>query len=114
MKQPRPGPLERIKDLCSEAVCTKCGMIGADVRPNWQPLQSHPLGHPERLLDSLPRLGVERRARTPTHRPRSILGSEAQLRKPRNAHPKAEPSTSIRAGGIRATLAACVIPSLRQ
>ena len=57
MKQPRPGPLERIKDLCSEAVCTKCGMIGADVRPNWQPLQSHPLGHPERLLDSLPRLG---------------------------------------------------------
>src|SRR5258708_1642106 len=22
-------------DLDAEAVCTKCGMIGADVRPNW-------------------------------------------------------------------------------
>jgi hypothetical protein len=21
--------------LCPKAVCTKCGMIGADVRPNW-------------------------------------------------------------------------------
>ncbi len=24
-----------IRDLCPKAVCTKCGMIGADVRPNW-------------------------------------------------------------------------------
>jgi hypothetical protein len=24
-----------IRDLCPKAVCTKCGMIGADVRPDW-------------------------------------------------------------------------------
>jgi hypothetical protein len=24
-----------VRDLCSKAVCTKCGMIGADVRPDW-------------------------------------------------------------------------------
>ena len=25
-----------VRDRCRKAVCTKCGMIGADVRPNWQ------------------------------------------------------------------------------
>jgi hypothetical protein len=25
-----------IRDLCPKAVCTRCGMIGGDVRPNWQ------------------------------------------------------------------------------
>jgi hypothetical protein len=25
-----------IRDLCPRAVCTQCGLIGADVRPNWQ------------------------------------------------------------------------------
>jgi hypothetical protein len=25
-----------LRDLCPKAVCTKCGMIGADVRPDWQ------------------------------------------------------------------------------
>jgi hypothetical protein len=25
-----------LRDLCPKAVCTQCGMIGADVRPNWQ------------------------------------------------------------------------------
>jgi hypothetical protein len=25
-----------LRDLCPKAVCTKFGMIGADVRPNWQ------------------------------------------------------------------------------
>jgi hypothetical protein len=32
-----------LNDLCPKAVCTKCGMIGADVRPNWserQPAES--------------------------------------------------------------------------
>jgi hypothetical protein len=24
-----------LRDLCRKAVCTKCGMIGADVRPDW-------------------------------------------------------------------------------
>jgi hypothetical protein len=24
-----------VRDLCPKAVCTKCGMIGADVRPDW-------------------------------------------------------------------------------
>ena len=24
-----------VRDLCRKAVCTKCGMIGADVRPDW-------------------------------------------------------------------------------
>jgi hypothetical protein len=24
-----------VRDLCSKAVCTRCGMIGADVRPDW-------------------------------------------------------------------------------
>jgi hypothetical protein len=24
-----------LNDLCPRAVCTKCGTIGADVRPNW-------------------------------------------------------------------------------
>jgi hypothetical protein len=24
-----------LRDLCPKAVCTRCGMIGADVRPNW-------------------------------------------------------------------------------
>jgi hypothetical protein len=22
-------------DMCRKAVCTKCGVVGADVRPNW-------------------------------------------------------------------------------
>jgi hypothetical protein len=25
-----------VRDLCPKAVCTRCGIIGADVRPNWQ------------------------------------------------------------------------------
>jgi hypothetical protein len=24
-----------LNDLCPKAVCTRCGIIGADVRPNW-------------------------------------------------------------------------------
>jgi hypothetical protein len=24
-------------DMCRRAVCTKCGIIGADVRPDWSP-----------------------------------------------------------------------------
>jgi hypothetical protein len=24
-----------LRDLCPKAVCTKCGMIGAAVRPDW-------------------------------------------------------------------------------
>jgi hypothetical protein len=24
-----------VRDLCRKAVCTRCGMIGADVRPDW-------------------------------------------------------------------------------
>jgi hypothetical protein len=24
-----------LRDLCPKAVCTNCGMIGADVRPDW-------------------------------------------------------------------------------
>jgi hypothetical protein len=24
-----------VRDLCQKAVCTKCGIIGADVRPDW-------------------------------------------------------------------------------
>jgi hypothetical protein len=24
-----------VRELCPKAVCTKCGVIGADVRPNW-------------------------------------------------------------------------------
>jgi hypothetical protein len=26
-----------IRSLCPRMVCTKCGMIGADVRPDWRP-----------------------------------------------------------------------------
>ncbi len=26
-----------IPDLCPKAVCTRCGVIGADVRPDWSP-----------------------------------------------------------------------------
>ena len=29
------GDQTAIRDLCSKAVCTQCGMIGADVRPDW-------------------------------------------------------------------------------
>ena len=25
-------------DLCSRMVCTRCGLIGADVRPDWTPM----------------------------------------------------------------------------
>jgi hypothetical protein len=25
-----------VRALCQKAICTKCGIIGADVRPNWQ------------------------------------------------------------------------------
>ena len=32
-------------DLCRKAVCTRCGMIGADVRPNWD---ERPAGEPDR------------------------------------------------------------------
>ena len=31
------GDQTAIRDLCSKAVCTRCGMIGADVRPDWSP-----------------------------------------------------------------------------
>src|SRR6266571_2241089 len=27
--------------LCSRMVCTRCGLIGADVRPNWSPHTNH-------------------------------------------------------------------------
>jgi hypothetical protein len=27
-----------VRDLCPKAVCTRCGMIGADVRPDWTQL----------------------------------------------------------------------------
>jgi hypothetical protein len=26
-----------VRSLCGRMVCTKCGMIGADVRPDWSP-----------------------------------------------------------------------------
>jgi hypothetical protein len=26
-----------VRSLCQRMVCTKCGMIGADVRPDWRP-----------------------------------------------------------------------------
>jgi hypothetical protein len=26
-----------VRSLCRRMVCTKCGMIGADVRPDWTP-----------------------------------------------------------------------------
>jgi hypothetical protein len=26
-----------VRSLCSRLVCTRCGMIGADVRPDWGP-----------------------------------------------------------------------------
>ena len=26
-----------VRSLCRRMVCTKCGMIGADVRPDWSP-----------------------------------------------------------------------------
>ena len=26
-----------VRSLCSRMVCTRCGMIGADVRPDWGP-----------------------------------------------------------------------------
>jgi hypothetical protein len=32
---PYPGEL-RIRWFGTRMVCTKCGMVGADVRPNWQ------------------------------------------------------------------------------
>lgn len=31
------GDQTAIRELCSKAVCTRCGMIGADVRPDWSP-----------------------------------------------------------------------------
>ena len=31
------GDQTAIRDLCSKAVCTRCGVIGADVRPDWSP-----------------------------------------------------------------------------
>jgi hypothetical protein len=33
-----PGEL-LVKDFSPRMVCTKCGMVGADVRPNWQERQ---------------------------------------------------------------------------
>jgi hypothetical protein len=27
-----------VRSLCRRMVCTKCGMIGADVRPDWRPM----------------------------------------------------------------------------
>jgi hypothetical protein len=26
-----------VRSLCGRMVCTECGMIGADVRPDWSP-----------------------------------------------------------------------------
>ena len=26
-----------VRSLCGRMVCTKCGMVGADVRPDWSP-----------------------------------------------------------------------------
>jgi hypothetical protein len=26
-----------VRSLCRRMVCTRCGMIGADVRPDWEP-----------------------------------------------------------------------------
>jgi hypothetical protein len=27
-----------VRSLCPRMVCTRCGLVGADVRPNWSPL----------------------------------------------------------------------------
>jgi hypothetical protein len=43
-----------LNDLCPRAVCTKCGMIGADVRPNWS---ERP--RPESLTGALTNTGPE-------------------------------------------------------
>jgi hypothetical protein len=40
-------------DLDRRAVCTKCGMMGADVRPNWG--ERPPPGEPDRLTVALRR-----------------------------------------------------------
>jgi hypothetical protein len=33
-----------VRSLCPRMVCTRCGLIGADVRPNWSPHTNKP--HP--------------------------------------------------------------------
>ena len=30
-----------VRSLCSRMVCTRCGLIGADVRPDWSPHTNH-------------------------------------------------------------------------
>jgi len=35
MKPPQSEPFDL--DMDPKAVCTKCGIIGADVRPDWSP-----------------------------------------------------------------------------
>jgi hypothetical protein len=33
-----------VRDLCPKAVCTRCGIIGADVRPDWTELSKRVTG----------------------------------------------------------------------
>jgi hypothetical protein len=27
-----------VRSLCARMICTRCGMVGADVRPDWRPM----------------------------------------------------------------------------
>jgi hypothetical protein len=40
-----------VRSLCRRMVCTKCGMIGADVRPDWSPHVNRSCGprHPTKM-----------------------------------------------------------------
>ena len=44
-----------VRDLCLKAVCTRCGMIGAGVRPNW----TERAGEPDRRVVAM----IRRRGR---------------------------------------------------
>src|SRR5262249_60618589 len=32
----------RLRSLCPRMVCTACGLVGADVRPDWSPVTNRP------------------------------------------------------------------------
>jgi hypothetical protein len=63
-RAPAPPDEMPVRSLCPRMVCTACGLVGADVRPDWSPhTNRRPTSTRSRAVDCLPRGRDDRRPR---------------------------------------------------
>jgi hypothetical protein len=61
-RAPAPPDEMPVRSLCPRMVCTACGLVGADVRPDWSPhTNRRPTSTRSRAVDCLPRGRDDRR-----------------------------------------------------